>query len=153
MRGFAWLAAAMCIALSCSTKPEVVPPFAPPDLPPIDAGDPDGGARTLMDLTQQERELLCDWTAQINGGYGKIWFCEGGAVVENQPNQEACLFEYVSGCYNLTLATWITCQKKIATDPCALFLYTAMECKAVAKCAGKRDGAPPQPDPDAGDEE
>lgn len=152
MRGLALLLATTCIVGSCS-KSEVVPPLAPPDRPPIDAGDPDGGARTLQDLTLREREALCDWTAQVNGGYGKIWFCEGGAVVQNQRTQEACLYEYVSGCYNLTIEVWSTCQKKIATDPCALFLYTADECKAVLKCAGKRDGAPPQPDPDAADQE
>jgi hypothetical protein len=140
----------LCIASSCSkATPDVVPPLAPPDVPPIDAGDPDGGARTLQDLTQHEREALCDWTAAITGGYGKVSFCEGGAVVENQRDQDACLFEFVSGCYNLTIDMWITCEKKIATDPCAQFLYSAPECKQVLKCAGKRDGAPPQPDPDA----
>lgn len=148
-----WLALFVLAIGSCSKNNDMIPPVPPPDVPPIDAGDPDGGARTLQDLTQRERESLCDWTAQVNGGYGKIWFCEGGAVVENQPNQSACLYEFVSGCYNLTIAQWIACEKKISTDPCAQFLYSADECKALAKCAGKRDGAPPMPDPDAGDEE
>lgn len=143
------MCALLFVAIDCNSKTDTTPPLGPPDRPPIDAGDPDGGARTLQDLTQKEREALCDWTAQVNGGYGKVSFCEAGTVVENQRNLDACLYEFVSGCYNLTIDTWIACQKKIATDPCALFLYTAPECKPVLKCAGQRDGAPPMPDPDA----
>src|SRR5947208_3029157 len=116
MRWLALLSATFGVAVSCSKSNEMIPPVPPPDAPPIDAGDPDGGARTLQDLTEREREALCDWTAQVNGGYGKIWFCEGGAVVENQRDQNACLYEFVSGCYNLSITQWIACEKKIATD-------------------------------------
>lgn len=152
MRGLAWLALAS-VAWGCSTsKPDVIPPEAPPAAPPIDAGDPDGSARTLQDLTEGEREALCDWTAQVGGGYGRTWFCEGGAVVENQHDRSQCLYEFVSGCWGITIDAWAACQRKIATDPCALYMFTADECKPILKCSGKRDGAPPQPDPDAAQE-
>src|SRR5262245_51557398 len=88
------------------------------DRPNIVTGDDAGNVKTLQDLTLNERRELCDWSNGILGGYGKITMCEAGLVM-NQRNQEQCIIEYPA-CY-ATVDQWIECQKKIATDICALY--------------------------------
>jgi len=135
------------IVVGCSSSPPPPPP--PPAVPPIDAGDPDGGARFVMDLTLRERQALCDWMAAVGGGYGKSTFCDGGLIVTNQANQDQCIAEYLGGCWSLQVGDFIACRKKEAADLCALSLYSAPECKPVLKCLGQREGGPPPPEPDA----
>lgn len=145
--------AAMGLAVACSTSQPTFPDSGVPDRPAIDTGDIEAGtARSLVDLSLRERKILCDWSAKITGGYGHIWSCEAGLVV-NHESQDTCLKQYLANCYSVFVEQWIACQKKIASDPCGLFLYTAPECRPVLKCQGQIDGGPPPPpDMDAGDD-
>ena len=115
----------------------------------VDAGDPEAGSsRYLTDLTAPERKKLCDWSAAIGGGYGKSFACDGGLYVTNVKDQATCIDIYLGACSSVTVQEWEACRVKDASDPCALFLYTADECKTVRRCIGKTDGGPP---PDPGD--
>ena len=115
----------------------------------MSAGDEDF-PRYLTDLTESERQTLCDWTANVGGGYGKTFDCDGGLVVSNFATQAACLEAFLGACGNVTVTEWEQCRDKEITDPCALYLYTAPECAPVVRCLGETDGGP-APDPDAGE--
>ncbi len=129
---------------ACSSKPAVGPTSG------VNPGDVDGGSpRYLTDLTQSEREQLCDWTAAVGGGYGTSVVCDGGLVVSNFANQQACLDAFLGGCSTVTVTEWETCRDLEVTDLCALYLYTAPECANVARCLGQTDGGP-APDPEGG---
>jgi len=134
-----------CAAWACSNSSAA--PVGPTS--GVDAGD-DADPRYLTDLTLSERKQLCDWTAAIGGGYDASVPCEGGLVVSNFPNQQACLDAFLGACDTVTVSEWEQCRDKEVSDPCALYLYTAPECKEVARCLGQTDGGP-APDPDAGD--
>jgi hypothetical protein len=112
---------------------------------PGDAADP----RDLTDLDQAERDQLCDWTANVGGGYGTMVICEGGLVVSNFSNQQACLNVFLGACDTVTVTEWEQCRDKEVTDPCAQYLYTAPECAPVVRCLGETDGGP-APTPEAG---
>ncbi len=142
----AWLALLlMSGAVACSSK-SVPDAGLTSGVNPGDADSP----RYLTDLTLSEREQLCDWTANVGGGYGTTFQCDGGLVVSNFADQQACLDSFLGACSTVTVTDWETCRDKEVTDPCALFLYTAPECAPIARCLGLTDGGP-APDPDAGD--
>ena len=140
-----WLALLLASsAVACSNK-------SVPDAGPtsgVDPGDADS-PRYLTDLTLSERKMLCDWTANVGGGYGATFQCEGGLVVSNFPDQQACLDAFLGACSAVTITDWEQCRDKEVTDPCALYLYTAPECATVARCLGETDGGP-QPEPEGG---
>ncbi len=141
----AWLALLVVSgAVACSSK-------SVPDAGPtsgVDPGDADS-PRYLTDLTLSEREQLCDWTANVGGGYGATFQCDGGLVVSNFADQQSCLDAFLGACSTVKVTDWEACRDKQITDPCALFLYTAPECAPIARCLGLTDGGP-APDPDAG---
>lgn len=118
----------------------------------VDAGDPEvrRRARFLTDLTLDERKQLCDWTAALGGGYGKVTACEGGLAVSNPRDQAACLDGYLNGCDTATVTDWEGCRRKEVSDPCALFLYSAEECRELRRCLGRTDGGPPPSSKDGG---
>jgi hypothetical protein len=132
------------VALACSHSPPQVGPTSG-----VDPGDADS-PRYLTDLTQSEREQLCDWTAAIGGGYDASVPCEGGLVVSGFPNQQACLDAFLGACSSVTVTEWEQCRDVTVSDPCSLLLYTAPECAEVARCLGETDGGP-APEPDGGD--
>jgi hypothetical protein len=123
---------------------------APPPLPFafLDAGDPEAGTeRYLPDLTQAERETLCDWAAGTMGGYGKVTACNGATVV-NFKTRAACLAQYLGACTSVTVLEYEACIKLVGADVCSDALYKAPECHGIEKCIGKLDGGPP-PEPPA----
>jgi hypothetical protein len=140
----AWLALLSCSALACGKSTPSVGPTSG-----VYPGDEDS-PRYLTDLTESERQQLCNWTANVGGGYDASVDCEGGLVVSNFPNLEACLDSFLGACSTVTVSDWEQCRDKEVTDPCALYLYTAPECAEVARCLGETDGGP-APDPDAGE--
>ena len=132
------------LVAACSSKQAVGPTSG------VNPGDLDGGyPRHLTDLTQSEREQLCDWTAKIGGGYGTSVLCDGGLIVSNFADQQACLDAFLGACDTVTVTDWEACRNVEVSDPCALYLYTAPECASVARCMGKTDGGP-APEPEAG---
>jgi hypothetical protein len=147
MRG--WRAVAVCAAVfvfSCASKP------SPPAVGPTSGVDPgdDANPRHLTDLTESERQQLCDWTAAIGGGYDASFVCESGLEVSSFMNQQACLDAFLGACGSVTVTDWEQCRDKVVSDPCAQYLYTAPECATIARCLGETDGGP-APDPDAGE--
>lgn len=138
----AWLSLSACS--SATTEPAGAP-SAVPSTSGVDAGDPEvrRRARFLTDLTLDERKQLCDWTAAIGGGYGKVTVCEGGLAVSTPRDQAACLEAYPDACDTATVTDWETCRRKEVSDPCALFLGSAEECRELRRCLGRTDGGPP----------
>lgn len=114
----------------------------------VDPGD-DANPRYLTDLTESEREQLCNWTAAIGGGYEASVVCDGGLVVSNFSDLQACLDAFLGGCSTVTVTDWETCRNAEVADPCSNALYTAPECAPIARCLGETEGGP-APDPDGG---
>jgi len=142
----ACLVLAACASFGCTSS-------SAPQVGPTSGVDPGDAAvpRYLTDLTLSERKKLCDWTANVGGGYGTSVTCEGGLVVSSFANQQACLDAFLGACYSVTVTDWEQCRDKEVSDPCALYLYTAPECKEVARCLGETDGGP-APEPEGGAE-
>jgi hypothetical protein len=70
--------------------------------PPVDR-DKAGG-----DTTQAERMLLCDWKADLLGGYGHVTQCSTGSV-QNDRDQAACVASiFRAGCM-ATVGDFETC--------------------------------------------
>ncbi len=140
-----FLGLALPALAACSTT-------APPDTtPPPDSGVAlDAGPfpvdratkRDLTDLTLQERKALCDWTANVGGGYGHTTSCGGGLSVANADNQAACLASYPGDCYTVLVSEWEACRRKELSDPCALLLFSAPECRRLRICMERTDGGP-----------
>ncbi len=142
-RYLAWLAWGGWVA-ACSSAPAVGSTSG------VNPGDVDGGSpRYLTDLTQSERQQLCDWTANVGGGYGTSVVCDGGLVVSNFADQQACLDAFLGACSTVTVSDWEACRDAEVANPCGLVLYTAPECATVARCLGKTDGGP-APAPEGG---
>ncbi|MBX3222721.1 MAG: hypothetical protein KF795_19570 [Labilithrix sp.] len=111
--------------------------------PPADGGDAgsdanDGGGRSglpqdkqVVDLDENERRQLCDWTASIQGGYGVIRQCDGGPV-PSAPNQQACVDGVPEADCELTVAEYETCAARFASDACTAF--GSAECAPVVMC-------------------
>jgi hypothetical protein len=139
----AWLALLLAgCAVACSKAAPKVGPTSG-----VDPGDADA-PRYLTDLTLTERKKLCDWTAEIGGGYGTSVQCDSGLFVSNFTDQQACLDSFLGACY-LTITDWEACRDKEVSDPCAGYLYTSDECANVRRCLGETDGGP-QPEPEGG---
>lgn len=150
---FLGLALPALVACSTATPQDSSPDSVPDTGAALDAGPlPIDRAtnRDLTDLTLEERKQLCDWTANIGGGYGKVTACDGGLAVSNMADQASCLASYLGGCDTVTVTDWEACRRKEITDPCALFVYTAEECKEVRRCIGRTDGGPPPAQKDGG---
>ena len=139
------LAVLGCTAvLACSKAAPVIGPTSG-----VDPGDADA-PRHLTDLTESEREQLCNWTAAIGGGYDASVICESGLVVSSFSDLQACLDAFLGACSTVTITAWEQCRDKVVSDPCADALFTATECVDIVKCLGMTDGGP-APDPDAGE--
>ena len=140
-------AAALFFLMACSTS---TPPPSPGPTSGVDPGD-DANPRALTDLTEVERQKLCDWTAAvITGGYDATLVCESGLVVSSFSTQQGCLDAFLGGCSTVTVTDWEQCTDKIGSDPCADYLYTAAECLPIVQCLGLTDGGPAPP-PDGGE--
>jgi len=75
--------------------------------------DPSAKLNTLSTAGQ---EALCDWTAQVQGGYGAFIPCAGGAPgLEVAMNQATCVAESVQHfdqpTCTATVGDWMTCVK------------------------------------------
>ncbi len=143
MRASSAVFVAVVCSLACSKSPPVIGPTSG-----VDPGV-DGAPRYLTDLTESERQKLCDWTAAIGGGYDASTQCESGLRVSNFPNQQACLDAFLGACSTVTVSSWEQCRDKEVSDPCSDYLYTAPECSDVVRCLGETDGGP-QPEPEGG---
>jgi len=125
---------------ACSSTPKAAPPGPTSG---VDAG-PDGDPRDLTDLTEAERQKLCDWTAaRIAGGYDASIICESGLVVSSFIDQQACLNAYLGACSTVTVSEWEQCVDDVAMTPCAEDLFTADACAPISHCLGETDGGPP----------
>lgn len=103
-------------------------------------GGDDGNSASLDDsalvssLNDAQRNLLCDWAAQQEGGYGKEITCPLQSVIIPK-DQQACRAQIDStlrACKSGTVGQLKACVEGRATDPCRAStgeLYPA-ECKA-----------------------
>jgi hypothetical protein len=141
------LSFALPALVACSRSTQVDVPPAPDSGAAVDAGPLtiEGAARRdLTDLTLEERKQLCDWTANVGGGYGKRTSCSGGVTVANARDQFACLESYPSACHSVLVSEWESCRRKEIVDPCATLLFSSPECRGLRLCMGQTDGGPPR---------
>ncbi len=109
-----------------------------------DGGGTSGGAtgesgvassKTLASLTPAEKGKICDWNAQISGGYGKTMLCGDGTDVSNDVDQASCVAD-VPSCA-ATVAQFEACSKVVVTVPLCdqiAKLLGAAECAAIVAC-------------------
>lgn len=83
-------------------------------LPPIDP------TKNLLDLTPEEKGLLCDWSQELLGGYGKVSQCEGGGTAQNFADKATCVaagFRYL--CMLVTVGDVESCtQAQVPSHGC-----------------------------------
>jgi hypothetical protein len=90
-------------------------------------------AKKSTDLTEQEKGQLCDWQAQIFGGYGHVTPCNGGAGTEvNFPDQASCVATVFTPRCNMTVGEFETCQ--LARLPLEACVYPDEACRATRTC-------------------
>lgn len=88
------------------------PDATPPAIP---------GSVEIGQLTSKELEQLCDWYAELVGGYEQYQECSDVIVTPTSGSQELCVNNAEnnsSGC-DSTVGMWISCAKKLAAvDMC-----------------------------------
>ena len=99
----------------------------------VDAGD-EGNPRFLVDLSTQEQQQLCDWTADRQGGYDASLVCDSGLVVSTFVDQQQCLGAFLGSCSTVSVSDWEQCVDAVAGAPCDQLLYTSPACANVARC-------------------
>lgn len=84
---------------------------APPDIP---------RSTPTAALDETQRAALCDWNADLFGGYGHVREC-GGTPVSTYPNQAECVANGFTGfCNEATAALYIDCATAgIPSNGCA----------------------------------
>jgi hypothetical protein len=87
-------------------------------------------ASTLPSLTPAQGALLCDWTNQVLGGYGRTVACAAGPRATDR-DQAFCVSGLPS-CPDLTVADIEDCTLAQGADVCKYFTATA--CAALRAC-------------------
>ncbi|MBX3258412.1 MAG: hypothetical protein KF782_01760 [Labilithrix sp.] len=104
-----------------------------PSTPAATSGvDPD---KTVGELSASEKKQLCDWQADVSGGYGKTTKCDDGVSVSTPKDQAACVQRMNLPSCAATIAEVEACLKLDAKDPCALAILSAPECEPLRACA------------------
>ncbi|CAN5728729.1 hypothetical protein BH11MYX4_BH11MYX4_15550 [soil metagenome] len=109
----------------------VAPPPPPPNpctTPTTTASSGVGGTKTIGELSDTEKGLLCDWQAGRAGGYGCTRTCDGGVSTTNKANRAACTTSLKATC-PATVAEAEACIAAIANDPCNLGVALAPVCQ------------------------
>jgi hypothetical protein len=105
------------------------PAGAPSNVPPDD---------TLGQLSASQQASLCDYVANVQGGYGRSMTCPGGDTQTTDQSQSYCLANFggvAFACPTLTVGDAENCAAACATDLCAV--DTAAACAAVRNCANQ----------------
>lgn len=89
--------------------------------------------KTLDSLSATEKGKLCDWTASLQGGYGKSTSCGDGVTVKTKKDQAACVSSLPASC-TAKVSDVEACMKVDAKDPCALAVMSADECAPLRDC-------------------
>lgn len=104
----------------------------------------------LNTLSTGGQQALCDWTAQVQGGYGAVIPCEGGApVLEVAMDQATCVAESVQHfeqpTCTATVGDWMTCVKWAFAIHCS-----PNPPAPTGQCAAIDTGCYGSPSPDGG---
>jgi hypothetical protein len=83
------------------------------------------GNKSLFDLTPREKGMLCDWGADLYGGYGETHTCADGTNAHAPPSRDQCVGEVLTVC-PATVAEFEACATQIH-DLCGAALF-APEC-------------------------
>jgi hypothetical protein len=103
-----------------------------PNAPPPADIDP---MQKVSTLTTPQQAEICDWAAELFGGYGAKPVCSSGDPITVAGSQQQCLAQsaYPGSC-TATVSDEIACFRALATNPCAVELFTAKECNALVEC-------------------
>jgi hypothetical protein len=96
-------------------------------------------ASTFADLTDAQAAILCDWTNERQGGYGRHITCADGSMQDTDASQSACVsaVPLIAGaCPALTVADIEDCTNAVLTDLCSL--PTQPACANVNACLAMR---------------
>ena len=103
-------------------------PGAPSDVP---RGD------TLGQLSPSQQASLCDYLANVQGGYGRSVTCPAGDMQDTDPSQAACLQSApvaAAACPTLTVGDAEDCAAASGTNLCGF--DTEPACGPVRDCFG-----------------
>jgi hypothetical protein len=101
-----------CSASSATTEPNV------------------DSSKRLVALSSPEQEVLCDWLAQREGGYGRTIVCDAsGAPLESSLNQAQCLAESRTQAERFpncptTVGQWKTCAEWFLGHWCSVMAFS-----------------------------
>jgi len=92
------------------------------------------GSQSLADLSDGEKGALCDWVAGTEGGYGKVYTCDGSDVSIAKNDRAACVAAIPQGC-SATVGQVENCVRAVSGDACQILVRP--ECAAVRRCNWK----------------
>jgi hypothetical protein len=123
-----WIAVAMVVSLT----------IAAPACGGGDGGDAPYDAKRLPELTDAEKEQLCDWEAEKDGGYGKMMECSQGYTVKTSVDRAACLKagnKEIFHC-DFPVSQYKACIVAFAEDRCNLqILGSDKNCAPIFQCS------------------
>lgn len=93
---------------------------------------------TLGQLTSSQVASLCDYLANVQGGYGRSMTCPAGDTQDTDPSQSACVQSSATAaaiCPTLTVGDVEDCAAASGTNLCAFDSEPA--CAPIRSCLGK----------------
>jgi len=93
------------------------------------------GTKKVVDLSASEQGDLCDYTSEVEGGYGASKMCGDGITITVKPRAEcvANLEAVVAGC-TATVADVEACAEAVGEDLCKLL--SEPKCGFLVQCTG-----------------
>jgi hypothetical protein len=89
---------------------------------------------TVVSLSTDQRELVCDLTACQNGGYGHQRSCPSGPSVTFAASRGQCLSQWpTSSACRATVKDLTDCMAAVSASPCTSTLLTSSACDAVTQ--------------------
>jgi hypothetical protein len=111
-KALAWGDLLFCVSVACSTG------SSGGGGPAVDA------SKELSSLSLTELQSLCDWSTQLQGGYGSSAHCEASGIpLETPSNQAQCVAEvmphYSRPTCTTTVGQWTTCVRWFVANWCS----------------------------------
>jgi hypothetical protein len=86
-------------------------------------------SKKLSDLSDAEQGALCDWVANVYGGYGKSVTCSNGTNSSSEASRQVCLSRNIASCSATvgdvkacTLKAHEICLEALSDSACEAFL-------------------------------
>jgi hypothetical protein len=92
-------------------------------------------SRLVASLTGDELQTLCQWSADTEGGSGKVTSCQvdGGMSNASVKPPSSCAADFMKRSCQLTVGQVEDCSRAVGADPC--HALSAMPCVPILACA------------------